>query len=62
MTYSDEVTKILELIEQEVVTGLKHGHFKIEIEAEMIKAQKCRVIVDAGKKHRFVVSPDGIPV
>lgn len=62
MSYSDEVKKIFDRIEQEVVAGLKHGHFKIEIEAEMIQGQKCRVIVDAGKKHRFVVPPDRMPV
>lgn len=50
----------LALIKKEVISGLEHGHFKMEIECEMINEQKRRLIVDAGKKHRFVIATDEI--
>lgn len=55
------IADILARIEKEFLEGLKHGHFKIEIECEMIEKAKRRVIVDAGRKHRFVVPADAIP-
>ena len=55
------LAEVVACITGEVIAGLRHGHFKIEIEGEAIEKGKRRVIVDAGKKHRFVVPADAIP-
>lgn len=59
--YPEPLAKAIAHVEGEIVTGLRHGHFKIEIECEMIEGKKRRLIVDAGKKHKFVIAPDEIP-
>ena len=62
MSYSDALQKVFDQIEKEIDAGLKHGHFRLEVQGELIQGNKRRVIVDAGKKHRFVVSPEDIGV
>lgn len=59
--HPEALAKALFRVEQEILAGLRHGHFKIDIECEMIVGEKRRIIVDAGKKHRFIIAEDEIP-
>lgn len=59
--YPEPLAKALGHVQSEILAGLRHGHFKIDIECEMIKGENRRLIVDAGKKHRFVIAPHEIP-
>jgi len=41
-----------------VLDGLRHGFFEYQITGEMLNENKRRLIIKAGKSHRFVISPE----
>ena len=59
--YPEPLAKALPRIEQEILAGLRHGHFKMDIECEMIVGEKRSIIIDAGKKHKFIIAKHEIP-
>ncbi len=59
--YPEPLAKALSRVEQEILAGLRHGHFKMDIECEMITGEKRRIIIDAGKKHKFIIAENEIP-
>lgn len=48
----------MERIAEEVMTGLRHGHFEITVMAEIIKGKKRRLILRAGKSHQFIINEE----
>lgn len=45
-------------IEEEVTAGLRHGHFEIRLEGEIIAGKKRRLIIKAGKSHQFIINEE----
>ena len=50
---SSELMRALSRINQEIREGLEHGFFEVTIRGEVVNDGKRRLIVTAGKSHRF---------
>lgn len=50
----------MEKIEEEVMGGLRHGHFEVRVEGEIIASNKRRLIVRAGKSHKFIITEEDL--
>ena len=60
--YSDQVRSALDLIENLMVDGIRHGHFDYSITCETGTGGRRLLIVKAGKSHRFsIMKPDRRP-
>ena len=42
-------------LDREVRDGLRHGFFELSVECETVKDRKRRLIIKAGKTHRFTI-------
>jgi len=59
--YSTPVRSALDLIENLVVEGIKHGHFDYSIICETGTGGRRLLIVKAGKSHKFSIMQPEIP-
>jgi hypothetical protein len=50
-----ELQAACEHIVRELIEGVRHGFFEMNVKVEMMQSKKKRIIVIAGKSHRFVV-------
>ncbi len=55
---STELECALKDLREIVLDGLRHGFFEYQITGEMLNENKRRLIIKAGKSHRFVISPE----
>lgn len=55
-----ECMRALKKLEQLVVGGLQHGHFKYTVVCEMTTGNKRRLVIEAGVSHKFVIPPDEV--
>ena len=53
-----DIDKFWEKIKQEVTSGLKHGFFEYQLNAEVMKGKKRRLTLKTGKTHRFIIDED----
>jgi hypothetical protein len=44
-----------------VLSGLKHGFFEFSLHGEIINGNKRRMMLKAGKTHKFIVPDEDIP-
>ncbi len=51
----------LEQIEREVLDGLRHGFFRLEVSCEIVTGQKRRLLICAGKSHVFTILEGDLP-
>jgi hypothetical protein len=59
--YSVSVRSALDLIENLVVEGIKHGHFDYSITCETGNGGRRLLIVKAGKSHKFSIMEPDVP-
>jgi hypothetical protein len=59
--YSALVRSALDLIENLVVEGIKHGHFDYSITCETDTGGRRLLIVKAGKSHKFSITEPDVP-
>jgi hypothetical protein len=48
-------TRAIKKLQQVVLEGLQHGFFDYRIVCEVIKGQKRRLVITAGKSHQFII-------
>jgi hypothetical protein len=53
-----EFDKALDKLHEEFRAGLQHGFFECVITCEIVKGHKRRVIIKAGRSHRFIIPED----
>lgn len=56
-----QVREALDLLEELVVDGLKHGFFACSIACEVGKGGKRHLIISAGKSHKFTIPAEEVP-
>lgn len=49
---------LLEKINQEILSGIKHGFFDFQITCETVKDKKRKVTVTTGKSYQFYIPED----
>jgi hypothetical protein len=54
--YSGAVHSALELIDNLIVEGLKHGHFDYSITCETGSGGRRLLVIKAGKSHKFSIT------
>jgi len=59
--YSGSIHSALELIENLIVEGLKHGHFDYSITCETGSGGRRLLVIKAGKSHKFSIMELDIP-
>jgi len=50
----------LEQIMQEIKSGLKHGFFEYQITGEIVKENKRKLTIKAGKSHLYYIPEDEV--
>jgi hypothetical protein len=60
-TYSAAVRSALDLIEDLLVEGIRHGHFDYAVTCETGTNGRRLLIVKAGKSHKFAIQGPDIP-
>ncbi len=58
---SSELSRALEKLEHEVLDGLRHGFFEYVVRCEIVKGQKRRLTIQAGRSHQFTIPEDDLP-
>ena len=53
-----ELEKVIETLLKELRIGLEHGFFECAVTCEIVKGHKRRVIIKAGRSHRFIIPAD----
>ena len=48
--------RFLSILYNDLISGIRHGFFKYEIECEITTGKKRQITYRAGKSHRFVIS------
>jgi hypothetical protein len=59
--YSEPIRAALDLIENLVIEGVKHGHFNYGITSELGKQGRRLLIINAGKSHKFTIEEFEVP-
>lgn len=52
---------VFERLRHEILSGLKHGFFEFSLHGEIINGNKRRMMLKAGKTHKFIVPDEDIP-
>lgn len=55
------IANIFDKLRHEVLSGLKHGFFEFSLHGEIINGNKRRMMLKAGKTHKFIVPDEDIP-
>ena len=55
--FRDAVHRIQEVI----LDGLRHGHFRYTISSTIGKGNKRELVIEAGKSHRFTIPEEELP-
>jgi hypothetical protein len=61
VTIGPQLRKALERIDQIVVDGLSHGHFRCTIFSGIGKNKRRELVMEAGKSHKFTIPEDDLP-
>ena len=59
--YGGQMREALDRLRGLVVDGLKHGFFDYSISCEVGKNGKRRLVIRAGKSHKFTIPEDDLP-
>lgn len=64
-TYNDggrsggsQIREALARLEQVVLDGLQHGHFRCGISSTIGKGNRRELVIEAGKSHKFTIPED----
>ena len=58
---SGQVREALDQLEGLVVDGLKHGFFDYSIACEIANGGKRKLVIRAGKSHKFTIRENEVP-
>ena len=53
-----QIREALARLEQVVLDGLQHGHFRCTISSAIGKGNRRELVIEAGKSHRFTIPED----
>ncbi len=56
-----QIREALARIEQLVLDGLQHGHFRCSISSALGKGNRRELVIEAGKSHKFTIPEDELP-
>jgi hypothetical protein len=56
-----QVHDALVQLEQVVLDGLQHGHFRCAISGTIGKGNRRELVIEAGKSHKFTIPEDELP-
>ena len=56
-----QLREALDRLEGLIIEGLKHGFFDYSIACEVASGGKRKVVIRAGKSHKFTVPPEEVP-
>lgn len=59
--YGGQVREALDRLRDLVVDGLRHGFFDYSITCEIGSGGKRRLVIRAGKSHKFTIPEDELP-
>ncbi len=59
--YGGQMREALDRLRSLVVDGLKHGFFDYSISCDVGKKGKRRLVIRAGKSHKFTIPEDDLP-
>ena len=54
------MTTVFTLLRAIVEEGVDHGYFECVVSCEIINRNKRRLVIKAGKSHRFVIAEDEV--
>jgi hypothetical protein len=58
---SEQFREALDRLERLVVDGLRHGFFDYSIACEVANGGKRKLVIRAGKSHKFTIPEDEVP-
>lgn len=56
-----QIRAALDRLEQVVLDGLEHGHFRCAISTTIGKGNRRDLVIEAGKSHKFTIPKDELP-
>lgn len=56
-----QIREALARLEQVVLDGLLHGHFRCTISSTIAKGNRRELVIEAGKSHKFTIPEDELP-
>jgi hypothetical protein len=56
-----QVRAALSRLEQVVLDGLQHGHFRCTVSSAIGKGNRRELVIEAGKSHKFTIPEDELP-
>ena len=56
-----QIREALARLEQVVLDGLQHGHFRCTISSAIGKGNRRELVIEAGKSHKFAIPEDELP-
>lgn len=60
-TSGPQLRQALDQIDQIVLDGLRHGHFRCTISSGIGKNDRRDLVIEAGKSHKFTIPVDELP-
>jgi len=51
----NELERAVAMLTRTLLEGLRHGYFEFTVSGEVIKGDKRRVLIKAGKSHAYIV-------
>ncbi len=57
-TSGDTLKSVFALLRTIIEDGVDHGFFECLVSCEVVNSNKRRLVIKAGKSHRFVISED----
>lgn len=56
-----QLREALDCLNQVVLEGLQHGHFRCAISTAIGKGNRRDLLIEAGKSHKFTIPEDELP-
>jgi hypothetical protein len=56
-----QIRAALARLEQVVLDGLQHGHFRCTVSSAIGKGSRRELLIEAGKSHKFTIPEDELP-
>jgi hypothetical protein len=56
-----QIREALVRLEQVVLDGLRHGHFRCTISSAIGKGNRRELVIEAGKSHKFTIPENELP-
>jgi hypothetical protein len=56
-----QIREALARLEQIVLDGLQHGHFRCTISSAIGKGNRRELVIEAGKSHKFTIPEGELP-